>query len=297
MKQHTQVLRKALLGLFFVLGSAAYGQTAPGLDTAGIAGAMGKKGEVIGETYKVSFPRSDLRVMVGKVRIKPALALGSWAAFEKAGSSAITYGDLVLLQDEINPVISKLEDNGIEIAALHNHLLHETPRVFYIHFMGHGDETALAKGLREALALTKTPLKPQPPAPAEKIPAVAGQIEEILGAKGAMSGGVLHVNVPRQDIQVTMMGTAVPAAMGMSTSLNFQIEGEKAAINGDFMMLASEVNPVIKALRAHGIEIAALHNHMLDEEPRLFFMHFWAYGDAVALAKGLKAALEAEGRK
>lgn len=296
-KHHILVSRKALLGLFLVSGSAAFGQTAPGLDIAGIAGAMGKKGEVIGETCKVSYPRSDLRVMVGKVRIKPALALVSWAAFEKAGASAIAYGDLVLLEDELNPVIGKLEDDGIEIEALHNHLLHETPRLFYIHFMGHGDETALAKGLREALALTKTPLKPQPPAPAEKTPAVAGQIEEILGAKGAMSGGVLHVNVPRPDIHVTMMGAAMPGAMGMSTPLNFQIEGQKAAINGDFMLLASEVNPVIKALRAHGIEIAALHNHMLDEEPRLFFMHFWAYGDAVTLAKGLKAALEAEGRK
>jgi len=296
-KQHTWIPREAFLGLFLCLGSAAYGKTGPGLDTAGIARALGKKGEVIGETYKVSFPRSDLKVMVGKVRIKPALALVSWAAFEKADSSALAYGDLVLLQDELNPVISKLEDNGIEITAIHNHLLHETPRLFYIHFMGHGDDTALAKGLREALALTKTPMKPQPPAPAEKTPAVAEQIEDILGAKGAMSGGVLHVNVPRPDIHVTMMGTAMPGAMGMSTALNFQLEGKKAAINGDFMLLGPEVNPVIKALRAHGIEIAALHNHMLDEEPRLFFMHFWAYGDAVTMAKGLKAALEAEGRK
>lgn len=297
MKQHMRVKRKVLLGLVFVLGSAAYGQTSPGLDTAGIADAMGKKGQVIGETYKVSFPRSDLRVMVGKVRIKPALALGSWAAFVKSGSSAVAYGDLVLLEDEINPVISKLEDHGIEIAALHNHLLHETPRVVYIHFMGQGDELALAKGLRAALALTKTPMQPQPPSPAEKMPAVAEQIEEILGAEGAMSAGVLHVNVPRPDIHVTMMGTAIPASMGMNTALNFQIEGKRAAINGDFMLLASEVSPVMKALRAHGIEIAALHNHMLDEEPRLFFMHYWAYGDAVALAKGLKGALEAEGRK
>ncbi|MDE1977064.1 MAG: DUF1259 domain-containing protein, partial [Elusimicrobia bacterium] len=180
---------------------------------------------------------------------------------------------------------------------IHNHLLHESPRLFYIHFMGRGDTAALAKGLRVALALTKTPLKPQPPARAEKTPAVAARIAEIIGAKGAMSGGVLHFNVPRADVHVTMMGAEIPGAMGMNTALNFQLQGEKAAVNGDFMLLGSEVNPVIKALRAHGIEIAALHNHMIDEEPRLFFMHFWAYGDAVSLAKGLKAGLEAEGRK
>ena len=297
MKHHMRTPRTMLFGALLALGCAAYSQAAPGLDMAAVANAMGTKGEVIGETYKVSFPRSDLKVTAGGVRIKPALALVSWAAFEKSGPATIAYGDLVLLQDELNPVISELEDNGIEIAAIHNHLLHETPRLFYIHFMGRGDTAALAKGLRVALALTKTPFKPQPPAPAEKTPAVAARIAEIIGAKGAMSGGVLHFNLPRADVRVTMMGAEIPGAMGMNTALNFQLQGEKAAVNGDFMLLGPEVNPVIKALRAHGIEIAALHNHMIDEEPRLFFMHFWAYGDAVSLAKGLKAGLEAEGRK
>lgn len=283
-------IRGSAAGALLMLGALAYGQPA-GLDMDGIVRAMGKAGERIGEAYKVSFPRSDLKVTAGGVLIRPALALTNWAAFKKSGDSAITYGDLVLLEDELNPVISKLEERGIEISALHNHLIHENPRIFYIHFMGCGGEVELAKRLREALALTRTPLQPGPSGPVEAKTVLDEQIEQIIGFKGSVSGGVLHITVPRNDVHVKMMGTEIPGTMGMNTPLNFQIEGKKAAVNGDFMLLAEEVNPVIRALRANGIEIASLHNHMLDEEPRLFFMHFWAYDDAVRLAKGLRAAL------
>jgi Domain of Unknown Function (DUF1259) len=260
------------------------------LNVDGIAKAIGKEGDLTGEMYKVSFPRSDLMVKAGDVVIKPALALVNWAAFIKSDSNAITYGDLVLLEDEINPVISKLEDGGIELSALHNHLLHENPRVMYIHFVGRGDEVEMAKVIREALAVTKTPLGSTPAGPETK-PDLAKEIEEIIGYQGSMGGGVLHINVPRNDIHVAAMGAAIPGYMGMNTPLNFQLEGENAAINGDFILRPAEVNAVIKVLRANGIEIASVHNHMLDEEPRLIFMHFWAYGKAVDLAKGLKAAL------
>jgi hypothetical protein len=281
-----------LLGLALATVVTAYGQSPSSLDQDGIARAMGKKGEVIGEAYKITFPRSDLHVKAGEVLIKPALALNNWAAFKKAGDAAITYGDLVLVEDEVNPVISKLEERGIELAALHNHLLHETPRVLYIHFMGRGDAVEMAKGLREALALTKTPLESTVPGPAETKSEIAKEIEKIIGYEGNMGGGVFHVNVPRNDIRVKITGMEIPGSMGMNTPLNFQIDGKKAAVNGDFMLLADEVNPVVKALRSNEIEVASLHNHMLDEEPRLFFMHFWAYGDAVTLAKGLRAALD-----
>jgi Domain of Unknown Function (DUF1259) len=293
MKKHSRIRMMGwLVGFALATGATAYGQNLPRLDQDGIARAMGKKGEVIGEAYKVTFPRSDLHVQAGNVLIKPALALNNWAAFMKAGASALTYGDLVLLDDEVNPVISQLEARGIQLVALHNHLLHEQPRIIYIHFVGRGNEVEMAKGLREALALTKTPLESTPAGPAETEPEVAKQIEQLIGYKGSMGGGVLHINVPRDDIHVTMMGDGIPGYMGMNTPLNFQIEDTKAAMNGDFMLLADEVNPVIKALRTNGIEVASLHNHMLDEEPRLFFMHVWAYDDAVALAKGLKAALD-----
>jgi len=260
------------------------------LNVDGIAKAIGKEGDLTGDMYKVSFPRSDLMVKAGDVVIKPALALVNWAAFIKSDGNAITYGDLVLLDDEINPVISKLEDGGIELSALHNHLLHENPRVMYIHFVGRGDEVEMAKVIREALAVTKTPLGSTPAGPETK-PNLAKEIEEIIGYQGSMGGGVLHINVPRNDIHVAAMGAAIPGYMGMNTPLNFQLEGDNAAINGDFILRPAEVNAVIKVLRANGIEIASVHNHMLDEEPRLIFMHFWAYDKAVDLAKGLKVAL------
>jgi len=260
------------------------------LNIDGIVKAIGKEGDLTGEMYKVSFPRLDLTVKAGNVVIKPALALINWAAFIKSDNSALSYGDLVLLDEEINPAISKLEDSGIELSALHNHLLHENPRIMYIHFVGRGDEVEMAKGVREALAVTKTPLYPITSGPETK-PDLAKEIEGIIGYPGSMGGGVFHINVPRNDIHVAAMGAAIPGYMGMNTPLNFQLEGNNAAINGDFILRPAEVNPVIKVLRANGIEIASVHNHMLDEEPRLIFMHFWAYGDAVDLAKGLKAAL------
>ena len=279
------------LGLMF-LASPVFGQsnTQP-LNTDGIAKAMGKQGDLTGQMYKVSVPRSDLTVKIGDVRIKPALALINWAAFIKSGDTAITYGDLVLLEDEINPVISKLEEGGIELSALHNHLLHETPRIMYIHFVGRGDEVVMAKAIREALAITATPLVSAPSGPETK-PELAIEIERIIGYQGNMGGDVFHITVPRHDVHVAALGAAIPGSMGMNTPLNFQLDGKNAAINGDFMLLPAEVNPVIKLLRANGIEVASVHNHMLDDEPRMIFMHFWGYGDAVDLAKGLKAALE-----
>jgi uncharacterized protein DUF1259 len=280
-----------LLGLM-LHGSPVFAQSSlQPVNVDGISAAMGKQGDRIGEMYKVSFPRSDLNVMVGNLAIKPALALVAWAAFIKSGDTATTYGDLVLLDDEINPVISKLEERGIEIAALHNHLLHETPRIMYIHFVGRGDEVEMAKGIRETLALTKTPLVSTPTGPETK-PELAKEIERIIGYEGKMGGGVFHITVPRNDVHVAATGAMIPGSMGMNTPLNFQLDGKSAAISGDFMLLPAEVNPVIKILRSNGIEVASLHNHMLYDEPRLFFMHFWANDDAVKLAKGLRAALD-----
>jgi hypothetical protein len=260
------------------------------LNTDGIAKAMGKEGELIGEMYKVSFPRSDLTVNVKNVAIKPALALMAWAGFVKSGSTAITYGDLVVLEDELNPVISKLEEGGVEVSAVHNHLLHETPRVMYIHFVGSGNETEMAKAIRDALALTKNPMVSAASKPETK-PEIATEIERIIGYQGSMGGDVFHITVPRNEVHVMTMGTMLPGSMGMNTPFNFQLDGKNAAVNGDFMLLPGELNPVIKVLRTNGIEVASIHNHLLDNQPPMVFMHFWAYGDAVSLAKGLKAAL------
>ena len=263
------------------------------IDWATVAGALGKAGAVQpGDVYKVGMPRGDLHVTVGGVQLKPALALGSWVGFKQTGPNEVTaMGDLVLLDSEVGPVTTRLQEGGIEQTAIHNHLLHEAPRVIYVHIRGQGDPTKIATAIHAALTLTKTPLGAGA-AKAESLELDTIQISRILGRAGKASGGVYQVSVPRTET-VTEGGMEVPPALGVATVLNFQPTGaQKAAITGDFVLIASEVNPVIQALKHNGIEVTALHSHMLDESPRLFFMHFWANDDELKLAKGLRAALD-----
>lgn len=243
-----------------------------------------------GDVYKFSFPRSDLHVQINGVEIKPALALGGWLAFKQMGDSAMVMGDLVLTEDEVAPVMAKLQAGGIEQTALHNHVLHESPRVMYMHVSGHGNPENLAKAIHEALATTKIP--PASPAKASELQGLdQQQIEQALGAKGKVNGGVLQFSVPRAE-KITDGNMEIPPSMGTATALNFQpTGGGKAAITGDFVLSASEVNPVIRTLTENGISVTAIHSHMLNENPRLFFMHFWANDDAVKLAKGLREAV------
>ncbi len=256
--------------------------------------AMGRPGTVMGEVLRFGMPRKDLHVMVRGTAIKPGLALGSWAAFSKSGKDAMVMGDLVLTEDEIEPVMRKLQDGGIEVAAIHNHLIGEQPRVLYMHMESHGDAVQMATTIREALALTKTPAADTtPPAGTSELTGLDQKmIEGLLGRSGKVNGGILSFGVPRAET-ITDAAMVVPASMGVATAINFQPTGEgKAAITGDFVLLGKEVNPVMKALREHGIDVTAVHSHMLTEEPRLFFMHFWANDDAGKLAKGLRAALD-----
>jgi Domain of Unknown Function (DUF1259) len=242
--------------------------------------------------YKVSLPRTDLQVTADGVPVKAAFALGSWLAFKKAGEETMVMGDLVLTADEVDPVISKLEEGGIQVTALHHHLDNLEPDVLFMHVGGQGDPAELAQALRAGLALSKTPLAKAPTKPAEELPLDTAELDQIIGRQGKASGGVYHFTVARAE-EVTEAGMAIPPAMGTATAINFQPTGdEKAAITGDFVMTANEVNPVIRALQEQGIQVTALHNHMLEEEPRLFFMHFWANDDAQKLARGLRAALD-----
>jgi hypothetical protein len=258
--------------------------------------ALGKAGSVQpGNVYKVAFPRSDLAVRIDDVQLKPGLALGSWAAFLQLPDHAMVMGDLVLTEDEVNAVISALQAGGIEQTALHNHVLHESPRVMYLHFGGHGDPVALARTLRSALETTKTPFAPAAP-PAATIDLPAAQLDAALGASGKISGGAYQFAIARAE-RIVEHGVAIPPAAGMATAINFQPTGNgRAAISGDFVLLAREVNPVIRELRAGGIDVTALHSHMLDEEPRFFFMHFWANDDALKLARTLRAAVDRTNR-
>jgi hypothetical protein len=257
--------------------------------------ALGRSAAVSGDVHRYGFPRTDLQVTLDGVTIRPALALGGWAAFKPAHGGAMVMGDLVLLETEINPVMAKLIENGLEITAVHNHVLRGNPATFYMHIGGHGDPVKLATALRMALAESKTPLTP--PAASSPPPAIdldTAQLDQIIGAKGQANGGVYQFGVPRRD-PITEGGMQIAPAgpMGVATAINFQPTGSgKAAITGDFVLTGEEVNPVIKALRENGIEVTAIHSHMLTEQPRLIFMHFWANDDAIKLAKGLRAALD-----
>ncbi len=261
-----------------------------------VESAMGRSGKLQSDgTFKFSMPRKDLKVTVDGTPIKPGLALGSWVAFEGAPEHVMVMGDLVLTEDEVEPVMLKLQEEGIDETAVHNHLLHENPRVLYMHIEGHGEAVKLAKVVHDALALTKTPAaEAAGAAPAEEknIGIDTAQIESTLGHKGRVNGGIFQVGVPRAE-KIVDQGMAVPPSMGTATSLNFQPTGNgRAAITGDFVLLANEVNPVLKALREHGIQVTALHSHMLNDQPHLLFMHFWANDDANKLARGLRAALD-----
>jgi hypothetical protein len=262
-------------------------------DWVPVAEALGRAGAVQpGDVYKVAFPRSDLAVTLDGISIKPALALGSWIAFKEDGGKAMTMGDLVLLPAEVNPVITELQKGGIEQSALHNHLIDESPRVMYMHFSGHGDAVALAHTLHAALSLTATPMGPPSPPSTAPLDLPAGDLDRIVGHPGKANGGVDQFSVPRAE-RVTEHGMEIPPSMGTATAVNFQPLGEgRAAITGDFVMIASEVNPVIRALQKGGVRVTAIHSHMLEEQPRIFFMHFWATGDAIKLATTVRSALD-----
>jgi hypothetical protein len=281
-----------LAAVLMAIGATANAQE---IDWKKVDDALGRSAVVAGDVHRYGFPRSDLRVTLDGVAIKPALALGGWVAFKPAHGGAMIMGDLVLLESEINPVMAKLIESGLEITAVHNHLLRANPATFYMHVGGHGDPTKMAGIIREALSASRTPLSaPAASAPAPAVDLDTAQLDQIIGAKGQSNSGVYQFGVPRRDPVIENEMPIAPAGpMGLATAINFQPTGDgKAAITGDFVLAGKEVNPVIRALRSNGIEVTALHSHMLDEQPRLFFMHFWANDDALKLAKGLRAALD-----
>ena len=264
-----------------------------------IDATLGRAGAVQpGGLYKFSFPRSDLRVTIGDVQLKPALALGSWIGFLPVGpTDALVMGDLVLIENEIGPVMRALQQGGIEQTALHNHLRGESPHVMYMHIMGNGKPEAIARAIHAALALTGTPAAAgAPAAPSAAIELDTAAIARILGQTGKLNGVVYQETIPRAEV-IRMAGQVIPPSMGVATAINFQpTSAGHAVATGDFVLLGGEVNGVIRALRSHDIEVTALHSHMLEESPRLLFVHFWGDGETGAVARGLRAALDVTNR-
>jgi Domain of Unknown Function (DUF1259) len=265
------------------------------IDWQKVDDALGRKAAVSGDVHRYGFPRTDLSVTLDGVTIKPALALGGWVAFKPAHGGAMAMGDLVLLETEINPVMLKMIEGGLEITAVHNHLLRANPATFYMHVGGHGDPVKMAAVIHNALTVSKTPLAMTVGAAAP--PAIeldTAQLDQIIGVKGQNNGGVYQFAVPRRDpVSEGGMKMEPVGPMGVAQSINFQpTGGGEAAITGDFVLTGDEVNPVVKAMRSNGIDVTAIHSRMLDEQPRLFFCHFWAVDDAVKLAQGLRAALD-----
>jgi Domain of Unknown Function (DUF1259) len=283
------------LGLALVAGGAAPGHAADP-DWKAVEQALGKAGQLQpGDVFRVGMPRTDLSVTVKGVPVKAGFALGSYAAFKQVGDAAMVMGDLVLLDQEVPAVMSGLFSGGLEVTAVHNHLNEMTPHVMYMHYGGHGDAVQLAKALRQALSASGTPLgtAAPPPAPSGGPSLDTKQIEQALGRQGREVGaGVFQVTVPRAEA-ITEMGHPLLPAMGVTTVMNFQPTTDgKAAITGDFVLIDKEVNAVARTLRQHGIDVTAIHNHALQDSPRLFYMHFWATDDTAKLAQGLKAALD-----
>jgi hypothetical protein len=279
---------KSLIILTLVLGfsSTLFSQAQ---DWQAVEKVFGKKGTQQGDMFKMAFPRSDLRVNVGEVAVEPALALTSWMAFKPMEHDVMIMGDMVLLDSEIAPAMQKLIASGLEVSALHNHIVGETPAIKYMHFGGHGDAVKLAEAMKSVLALTGTPMTPAPPPPQTAVD--WSSVESVLGATGQRKGNVVQFSIPRAET-ISENGMDIPPFMGMATAINIQSVGEKAATTGDFVLLASEVNPVVKALTENGIAVTAIHNHMLFESPRLFFVHYWGVNVPAVLAKGLRAALD-----
>jgi hypothetical protein len=289
-----------LLALSLLIGEFSYAATPVGLNTAKIEALTGIKGQLNEKegVFKVSYPRSDIAVLAAGVRMTPPMGLTAWAAFEQAGDHVMVMGDLVLLEDQVNPVMSVALDNGLEVTALHNHFFWDSPKVMFMHVGGMGEQDKLASAIGAVFAKiketsggkgqvlgadidpAKTSLDPKP-------------LQDVLVATGTLTSGVLKFTFNRS---ASMSGHGIGGAMGVNTWAAFAGSNEKAVVDGDFAMLESEVQGVLKTLRHAGIAVVAIHSHMIGETPRIVFLHYWGIGPALDLAKGLKAALDTQKR-
>jgi uncharacterized protein DUF1259 len=254
---------------------------------------LGRSGDFKTNVLKVNVPRSDLSVTVAGVKTPTPFGFGGWLAMTKGQGMDVMMGDLVLTQDQVNPVMSALLDNGLEVTALHNHFFWEEPRVFYLHVHGHGAPMDLARKVKPALDLIGRGAPPAAAAPSAAPPSLdEAKLAQVVGHSGERTGQVYKITIGRDDLKVVEMGASINARMGLNTWAAFVGSDGNAAIAGDVAMLANEVTPVLKALRQHGLQIVAIHHHMTGTAPTIFFLHYWGTGPAATLAAGVRAALD-----
>jgi Domain of Unknown Function (DUF1259) len=283
------------------VGSTAGAQQIPA-EYQQVLTTLGKQGDYKANVLKVNIPRNDLTVMVAKVSTPTPFGFGGWVAMTKGtGGMELLMGDLVLTQEEVNPVMSALLDNGLEVTALHNHFFWDEPRVFYMHVHGHGTAADLARKLKPAVDLIGKGGAGSPSA-ATSAPAASpskldtAKIAKIVGTDGEQTGDVYKITIGRDDLKLTEMGAPINARMGLNTWAAFVGTNDNAAIAGDVAMVASELTPVLKALRKNGLDVVAIHHHMTQTQPTVFFLHYWGTGSVEKLATGFKAALAELGR-
>lgn len=291
------VMRRAIVTTVASLAASTQARAQGSTDWTAADHALGRAGAAQpGGVHKYSFPRGDLTVTVNGVQLRPALALGTWIAFKRTGGGdgkAMAMGDLVLTENEVAPVMAKLQQGGVDQTAVHNHLLGETPRIVYMHVMATGDEAKIAQAIHDALAATHTPMAQPPQVTALRLALDTVAFASALGVTGKGNGGVYQISVPRPE-PIREGGEIIPPAMGVATGINVQpTTNGRAVATGDFVLLPAEVNPVIRALESNGIRVTALHSHLLTDQPHVLFMHFWGDDDALKLAHGLRAALDA----
>ena len=285
-----------MTSLLFTMARGALAAISASLDTTRIEELTGAKGAFIAKegVFKVSAPRSDLAVTVAGVKLTPPMGLTSWAAFKRVGQHTVVMGDMVLLEDQVNPVMSAALDNGLEVTALHNHFLWDTPRVMFMHIGGMGEESKLADGVGKVFAKIVETSGGKGEIPSADIdPATTtldpSKIDTILGVKGGLKDGVYKATIGRTT---GMHGAEMGSTMGVNTWAAFAGSNDRSVVDGDFVMHESELQPVLKALRGHGINIVAIHQHMTGEQPRMLFLHYWGVGGTEELARGLRAALD-----
>jgi len=287
------MLIRRLIAFTFILLTTTHAFAQTPADYQAVLTALGRTGDFKDGVLKVNIPRGDLKVVIGQRAAPTPFGFGGWVALAKGtGGTDVMMGDLVLTEDEVNPVMSALLENGLEVTALHNHFFWEQPRIFYMHVHGMGTAADLAKRLTPALALIPKPLAPPPAAPAPALPALdSAALAKIIGHEGEQTGPVYKITIGRPDINLVDHGARINARMGLNTWAAFTGSDSDAMVAGDVAMLASEVNPVLKALRSNGINVVAIHHHMTGGSPTVYFLHYYGTGGAAKLATGVKAAI------